>query len=83
MEDDSLAHVKCENAVAPVFSFPFVNLYNFITNRKLREVHKKHLAGDIVVAGILDDLYTTMMEKNLLNIVLPFERIQVCVISFK
>lgn len=50
-------------------------LFHF--TRKLREVHEEHLAGDLVVAGILDDLYTTMMEKNLLNIVLPYECIQV------
>ncbi|XP_063861332.1 uncharacterized protein LOC135101368 [Scylla paramamosain] len=51
--------------------------------RKLREVHKEHLAGDLVVAGILDDLYTTMMEKNLLNIVLPYECIQIGYVAEK
>ena len=60
----------------------YEDLIIFVTTRKLREVHEQHLAGDIVVAGILDDLYTSMMEKNLLNIVLPYECIQVGVVSF-
>nr|XP_053641438.1 26S proteasome non-ATPase regulatory subunit 11-like isoform X2 [Cherax quadricarinatus] len=45
--------------------------------RKTREQYSEHLAGDMVVAGVLDDLYTTMMEKNLLNIILPYERLQI------
>lgn len=35
----------------------------------------------MVVASVLDDLYTKMMEKNLLNIVLPYERLQVSHVS--
>ncbi|XP_042225291.1 26S proteasome non-ATPase regulatory subunit 11-like [Homarus americanus] len=45
--------------------------------RKTREQYEEHLVGDMVVASVLDDLYTTMMEKNLLNIVLPYERLQI------
>lgn len=45
--------------------------------RKTREKYGEHLEGDMVVASVLDDLYTKMMEKNLLNIVLPYERLQV------
>ncbi|XP_071545775.1 uncharacterized protein [Panulirus ornatus] len=45
--------------------------------RKTLELYGEHLGGDMVVASVLDDLYITMMEKNLLNIILPYERLQI------
>lgn len=51
--------------------------------KKTRAQYKDHLEGDIVVASVLDDLYTSMMEKNLLNIVLPYERLQITYVAEK
>ncbi|XP_037776081.1 LOW QUALITY PROTEIN: dentin sialophosphoprotein-like [Penaeus monodon] len=51
--------------------------------KKTREQYGEHLEGDMVVASVLDDLYTKMMEKNLLNIVLPYERLQIVHIAQK
>ncbi|CAL4059409.1 unnamed protein product [Meganyctiphanes norvegica] len=42
-----------------------------------REKYAIHLEGDPVVASVLNELYTSMMEKNMLKIIMPYERVQI------
>ena len=55
----------------------FCHLKKFVFSRKARTEFTEELDGDLVVSGVLDHLYTKMMEKNLINIIMPFERVQV------
>ncbi|KAK3879292.1 hypothetical protein Pcinc_016122 [Petrolisthes cinctipes] len=45
--------------------------------KQVREEEKQHLCDDAVVVSVLDELYTIMVEKNLLSIVKPYERLQI------
>ncbi|XP_076048914.1 uncharacterized protein LOC143029797 [Oratosquilla oratoria] len=45
--------------------------------REARKQYKENLEGDHVIAGVLEELYTTMMERNLKSIIKPYKRMQI------
>ncbi|MCL4122263.1 UNVERIFIED_CONTAM: hypothetical protein GTU68_030480 [Idotea baltica] len=51
--------------------------------KKAREQYGNELEEDLVVKGVLDQLYSKMLEKNLLSIVAPYERMQISVVADK